>query len=1071
MNAPAYEHNRRPVAREGFYAIACDPRRSVAVEACAGAGKTWMLVSRIVRALLAGAKPQEILAITFTKKAAGEMRRRLNDWLQAWARADDEELGRQLAQRGLPHADASTRAALRGLYPALLAAGQPVQIRTFHSWFAALLGAAPLAVLERLGLPAHYELLQDDGEAIARVWRRFHLAVARLPRERADYEASVAAYGRSQTLKALAAALSKRVEFDMADAVGVVEASVKPFGEQFPALAGFSRPEDALAGEGARMRWMARAQALGVERNRTPQNAASAVVIAFETDDLVERLSLLRRAFFVSGEDRLTTHLANYPAAQQAEAELAELCAARCQHEAWLHHGRLARLARVLLREYAQLKREHGWIDMNDVERTAMELLRDPVLSGWVQERLDAQVRHLLVDEFQDTNPLQWQALSQWLESYAGAGAGAPSVFIVGDPKQSIYRFRRAEPRVFAAAQSFIADQLGGDLLSCDHTHRNAQRILAAVNKVMGDAQRQQAFHGFREHTTESRGEGAVLALPQIPREPRAAADAQQPLAWRDSLTLPRETPEERLATLESRQVAAWIAGEIAAGTPAGDILVLARRRDRLAELEAQLRQLHIPAQQPEKTDLAEQPEVQDITALLDVLVSTAHDLSLARVLKSPLFGAGDEALVELALLGRAQDGPIRSWWERLVGANALSEPLRAARDSLLRWKAWVDALPPHDALEAIYADGDVIARYAASAPAPLRASVTANVRAVPGAALAVQGGRYLTPYAFVRALKATRIPGPAIAAPGVVRLLTVHGAKGLEAPTVIVLDADGAPPAAETMGVLCEWPGEAPAPWRFAFVASENQPPPCSVDALEVELQARRREELNSLYVALTRAEHRLVISSMAPHRRAGATWWDRVLPLAAQLAAPAPPAASAASAGPVFLRQLPRVALPAAAESAAEVQSDEARFGSAVHRLLEFARGGQAGFAPARLRRVAREFGLDDRAMREAAAMAGRILGGEAAWAWDERHVDWQGNEVELLHGGERLRLDRLVRRAADGQWWVLDYKSRATPEREQELVEQMRRYRLAVEAAYPGAVVRTAFVTGQGRLVALD
>ena len=93
---PAYEHNRRPVARERFYAIACDPRRHVAVEACAGAGKTWMLVSRILRALLAGAQPHEILAITFTRKAAGEMRQRLHDWLSEWSTASDAELEKLL---------------------------------------------------------------------------------------------------------------------------------------------------------------------------------------------------------------------------------------------------------------------------------------------------------------------------------------------------------------------------------------------------------------------------------------------------------------------------------------------------------------------------------------------------------------------------------------------------------------------------------------------------------------------------------------------------------------------------------------------------------------------------------------------------------------------------------------------------------------------------------------------------------------------------------------------------------------------------------------------------------------
>ncbi len=122
--------------------------------------------------------------------------------------------------------------------------------------------------------------------------------------------------------------------------------------------------------------------------------------------------------------------------------------AAQTQHAAWQHQQRMARLTRCLLLEYGMLKRARGWVDMNDIERAAQVLLADPVLSGWVQERLDARIKHLLIDEFQDTNPLQWQALHAWLSGYTGAGA-APDVFIVGDPKQSIYRFRRAEPQVF----------------------------------------------------------------------------------------------------------------------------------------------------------------------------------------------------------------------------------------------------------------------------------------------------------------------------------------------------------------------------------------------------------------------------------------------------------------------------------------------------------------------------------------------------------------------------------------------------------------------------------------------
>ncbi len=121
-----------------------------------------------------------------------------------------------------------------------------------------------------------------------------------------------------------------------------------------------------------------------------------------------------------------------------------------------------------------------------------------------------------------------------------------------------------------------------------------------------------------------------------------------------------------------------------------------------------------------------------------------------------------------------------------------------------------------------------------------------------------------------------------------------------------------------------------------------------------------------------------------------------------------------------------------------------------------------------PAQLLRIGRDFNLTPGKVREAAAMAQRILEGEGGWAWDERAVDWQGNEVELLHEGELLRLDRLVRRAAEGEWWVLDFKSASNPQRDPALLEQMRRYRTAVSAAYPAAPVKAAFLTGQGKLV---
>jgi ATP-dependent helicase/nuclease subunit A len=1081
----AYEHNGQRIAREQFYAIACNPRRSVVVEACAGAGKTWMLVSRILRALLEGAHPHEILAITFTRKAAGELRQRLHEWLQEFATASPEELDAALLQRGAqPHPQ--LREALRGLYARLLECGRPVQVRTFHSWFAALLRSAPLSVLEALELPANYDLLEDDSEAVALVWRRFHSAVASEPQARRDYEASVAGFGRFNTQKALLAALAKRVEFTLADLHGVVEPSVKPFAEVYPRFARLAQPEDTLDGDIARKTWLARARLLGAEKNKTPQKAARTIVDAFQTADLRERFALLRDALFVKDEDRLTAHLAKFPAAQQAEGELQALCAARAQHEAWMHHQRITRLARLLISQFGALKRERGWIDMNDVERAALVMLSDEVLSGWVQERLDAQVGHLLIDEFQDTNPLQWQALNSWLASYAGAASRRPSVFIVGDPKQSIYRFRRAEPQVFRAAKEFVVGAMGGDLLSCDHTHRNAPQLLAIVNQVMGQAQAEGGYDGFRAHTTESTESGRAGRLPQIGREQKPAAAASDPeaaLQWRDSLTVPRELPEEKLVTLECRQAAAWIAAQLAAGVEPGHVMVLARRRDRLGVMEDELRALHIPAQQPEKTELGEASEVQDVVALLDVLVSPTHDLSLARALKSPLFGLPDEALVQIAVAARrsAEAGRPRSWFE-LVQKESLPAPVpQDLGATLLRWKSWVDALPPHDALEAIYHDGDVLARFGAAAPAALRDGVLASLRALLGAALQVDGARYATPYAFVRALKARGVPAPSYTAAGAVQLLTVHGAKGLEAPIVLLLDTDAAPPRAESMGVIVEWPGEAPSPWRFAFLASETRPPACNMEALDAELAARQREELNALYVAMTRARRQLVISSVQPHIAAGNSWWQRLERFCEPLEAP-PASVDArlfaqAAAASFSLPVLPAVTLPPSPAKPAPptLSTSQTRFGEAVHRLLEFHVPRALSWTPAQLQRVGREFALDAATLQEAARMARQIIAGEGAWAWDPQVVDWQGNEVELLHEGELLRLDRLVRRrdpATGGhEWWVLDFKSAARPEQDPALVEKMRLYRAAVAKAYPRETVRAAFLTGRGTLVPVE
>ena len=323
--------------------------------------------------------------------------------------------------------------------------------------------------------------------------------------------------------------------------------------------------------------------------------------------------------------------------------------------------------------------------------------------------------------------------------------------------------------------------------------------------------------------------------------------------------------------------------------------------------------------------------------------------MSLARALKSPLFSLGDEVLIEMALLQRAQHRP---WFDLLQQIDVLPV-LQGLGARLLRWKHWVDTLPPHDALDAIYNDGDVLARFVAAAPPSLRESVYANLQALLMAALQVGGGRYATPYAFVRALKAGGVPAPVLADAKAVRLLTVHGAKGLEASVVLLLDTDAQAQSAHTMSVLLDWPGEAAQPRSFIFLASESRVPPSVREALALEQVARQREELNTLYVALTRAKQRLVLSSAQPHRSNELSWWQRLQPLctpeqAADTAESVSAHELAVATVPIVLPVLPRIdgeAKRAEMPDLRDVQevqdapTPQALVGQAMHRLLEWA------------------------------------------------------------------------------------------------------------------------------------
>jgi ATP-dependent helicase/nuclease subunit A len=1118
----AYALGGQPCTREAFYAIACDPQRNVVVQACAGAGKTWMLVSRILRALLDEAvhndgqqpiQPHNILAITFTKKAAGEMRERLHQWLTEFAHADAAKLVQELQSRGIkcPIGQKSTDLLLKqlsNLYQTLLDSQRSVQIRTFHSWFGALLRSAPLAVLEQLNLPAQYELLEDDSQAAALVWRRFYAALHADAALRATYNAAVAEHGRFNIDKALGSALSKRVEFVLADAAGAVQNSIRHFAQVYTEFAGLDAPLEMLStNRDHRQKLRDAALVLG----RAPQPSFSAKGVELETALTASNFAAAMAALLTKENEprKFSEKITGIDQVRIAQDLCMRINAAQLQHSAWQHQQRLAQLSRALIDCFNQLKRERAWVDMGDIERAALHLLSDPVLSGWVLERLDAQTRHLLIDEFQDTNPLQWQALQAWLSGYAGAGGTAPSVFIVGDPKQSIYRFRRAEPQVFIAATDFVCDALGGVVLSCDHTRRNARGVLAVVNGVM-QAAATDGYEGYRPHTTESTLAGQVLRLPLVERDAADTEDDESDAPWRDTLTTPRDEAEEHIRTRECTQAAQWVAQHIANTVtadgqplPAGSVMVLSRKRDNLKRMALALQQLGIASQISEKTQLMYHCEVQDIVALVDALTSPTHDLAMARALKSPLFSCTDAQLSSIAQAARAQhcsfsqlllnlelfEQQILGLQGDLIGKKPFTTLTGMPADlcsRLQQYQQWFATLPPHDALAALYQHADVVARFMAAAPAAQRGAVQTHVQALLAASLDVDGGRFLTPYAWVRALKAGHVRAPVASAKSkdAVQLLTVHGAKGLEAHTVLLLDANAQAEKSRSMDVLIDWPAQHTAPTTFAFLVKETTPPRCVATALLHEQAARAREETNALYVAMTRAQHTLALSAHDVRTPAAHSPWQRFAALAdgavQDVAHIAPAAATAAahitSADVFYVSDMPVVQVfnaQAATKNVAPAlpeltDNPAARQGQAMHRLLELYAPG-VDLNPL-ARSIGAQFYLTTEQSDAACATAQRITQGPAAWAWDAQYIDWQANEVELLHANQLLRLDRLVKHSATQTWWVLDYKSANAPQHQAALRQQLAQYQQAVQSAHPGAAVKAAFITGEGQLVEL-
>lgn len=1086
---------------------ALDPTRSVVVRACAGSGKTWLLVSRIVRLLLHGAEPSSILALTFTRKATLEMRTRLNEWLRMFATADDAVLRAELLARHVPPAqldEAMPRA--RGLFERLATADGGVTIDTFHGWFLHVLRHAPLEAAT-----GDITLLDRVGPTFDEAWRLWARRAGSdgEPALAAAFEFLVGRYDLHGTRQLLGTFVTERPQWwalsegrpdPVAHALAIVRSALRPDVHEDPLelVRDGSAWLEELAEFGDLLstfnlpKFVPRvAAAREASTETTPEGRFERGNLALLTRD-GEPFSLqpqAKRILDMGPKGERLLLLQEALTAQYLDA-LEHL-----RERDWLAiNDAVFRCGTALLDEFQAAKRRRSLLDFTDIEWQARQLLARSEAAAFVLHRMDARYRHVLVDEFQDTNPLQWQALLAWLRASLEA-ENAPSLFLVGDPKQSIYRFRRADARLFERAADYLRDHHAAEVHEMNVSRRCAPAILEAVNAVFSAAGAD--FPGFVAHDAHRRDlPGWVERLPLAPRPARAAGGAAFDAPLRDPLVEPLADDEERARAEEARAVAGRIrdivghwaidADGAARHVRFGDVMLLLRTRRHVIAFEEAFRAHGIPYVTSRKGGLLDRLEVLDMEALLRFLVAPFSDLDLARVLRSPLFSVSDDELLQIANAGPG------TWWDRLrhlaSEAPAPAAFVRAFR-LLAEWREIALRLPVHDLLDRIFFTGDVLDRYAAAVAPPLRDGARANLLALLELALGLDAGRYPSLQRFLDAIAELRggaveeapDEGATESGEDAVRILTIHGAKGLEAPVVFLADCNGTE-REDSYEVLVDWPPDSEVPVWFA-ARTRKADDPAVIDGRRAEERAAAaREELNALYVAMTRAKQVLVVSGSETARRgASPSWYERIeaaltgltgtAVLGQDLATdapggPAPQAPDAEIAIPDARWQMPH---PAGSRGHADDTEATLR-GERVHWLLEQLAPPEAVDDEALLQRLA---GTDDVTFHDDIRAARAILRAPALQPFlDPAQYDWARNEVSFATGdGNLRRMDRVVRRG--GELWVLDYKTgegTAGASAEDSVgahLDQMREYARAAAVLYPGVTIRVALVLSGGVL----
>ncbi len=853
--------------------LASDPAVSAFVSASAGSGKTKLLTDRLLRLMLSGENPARIQCLTFTKAAAAEMAVRLQRRLGAWVTLPDAALAGELQALSVTPTP-ETLGKARALFAEVLDLPGGMRIGTIHAFCQSLLRRFPVEA----ALSPHFRLLDDIDAEVA--WRESREAML----EGAHTEASRAA------LTALAGLAS-------AEQFGRLVRGLLQDRERLEALLALDPDQVAaaqrrvlgVAGDEAAViaaacRWNAApliAALLVVADKGAPTSAEKARFLlewlSGPADERASQWSAWRCAFLLDdGSPRGPAALVNKKLAEQRPEVAASLLAEQQRVlavEDFCRAARVAaasaalvRLAGPVARFYAGSKQAADKLDYDDLIGRTGRLLVDPG-AAWVLYKLDGGLDHLLLDEVQDTAPAQWAIAGRLTEEFFAGAGDRRTVFAVGDRKQSIYSFQGADPDGFESWRGIISRRVAGAGaawrdVGLNVSFRSVAPVLALVDAVFADAAAAQGVTapGSLSHIADRAGHAGSVELWPLAPQPE------------DALAEPWTVPDRNLGSVSAPQrlaeaLAGWIANETAGasmlesrGRPLrpGDVLVLVRRRNAFARsLVRALKARTVPVAGLDRLVLTDQPAVADLLALCDVLLLPEDDLQLACVLTSPLGGLSDDSLMELAIGRKA------SLWAALRGRAGERADWLAADGFITTLLARVDYASPHallvEALGRLGGRARLLARLGPDAAEPIDELL--------GAALTHARTHPPGLQSFLHWLRQSgaEVKREAEGAGGSVRIMTVHGAKGLQAPLVILPDTTALPPDDGPLMWAQDPDGGADVP-----VWSPRKELRCAASgALREAAAARQREEHNRLlYVALTRAEDRLLVCGWQPRR-----------------------------------------------------------------------------------------------------------------------------------------------------------------------------------------------------------